>query len=90
MGLRTYLNNIELKTEMEKLSSIMEKLFSTMRRAINEAAEVKCPYSFVLTSQKLGPSSEQPSSESREQLILAIPKVGRVDPVAVFLGYFDA
>eukprot|EP01035_Chromulina_nebulosa_P046260 gene46260-62660_t len=56
----TYLNNMELKTEMEKLSS-------TMRRAINEGVEVPCPYCFVLTSQKLGPSSEQLSSESREQ-----------------------
>ena len=52
---------MELKTE--KLSSTTGQY---TRRAINEGVEVQCPYCFVLTCQKLGPSSEQPSSESRE------------------------
>ena len=62
-----YEENRDLFDGVIKLKALelkLEKRFDALRRAINETAEVTCPYCFVLTPEKLGESKDQQPSPS--------------------------
>lgn len=59
----TYNNSTEI--QIEELAATVRRSADTLRRAIQEAAEVECPYFFVLTDVKLGPSSVEHASISK-------------------------